>query len=263
MNRTTESSSKKKKYTLPPNDTRAGYVKENFNDISVHYDTFNDAITLGFHRLWKKQTILATGIQNSKKFFLVDLCSGTGDLAIQAARFAPEGARILAMDFSPGMLQVLQERLKTREDLQKQIQVQEGDATDLSFLDDQSVDGITIGFGLRNVNDRSKTLSEALRVLKPGGVFAILDVGQVRIPVIRQIHDFIFESIVPSIGSLLQGKKHEMYQYLPASAKEYPDQETLKRELLDAGFFTVQYRNFFLGSAALHIATKQGIGNQG
>jgi demethylmenaquinone methyltransferase/2-methoxy-6-polyprenyl-1,4-benzoquinol methylase len=253
MNQTTRRSKKSNGngYTLPSIEDKSSYVRENFNEIASRYDLFNDAITFGFHRIWKRMMVKRASV--GENGFHLDLCSGTGDIALMAARMTPPSARVMALDFSPGMLEVLKTRLgSVPESIKGKIDLKEGDASDLSFLPDSSVDGITIGFGLRNIADRAKALREMHRVLKPGGHVVILDVGQVPIPLVNFFHKMYFEKVVPIIGFLIHGEKHEMYEYLPASAKVYPDQKKLKKEMEDTGFQNVRYKNLFLGSAALH-----------
>ncbi len=255
-NDTKKNDANQKGYTLPSHEDKPAYVQENFNQIAERYDLFNDAITFGMHRVWKKKTIQAAGVKDSG--VLLDLCCGTGDMALMAARMSQkENIRIIALDFSPGMLEILKSRLeKSPDGIKKTIEMVQGDAMNLKEISDSSIDGITIGFGLRNVANRDIALKEMLRVLKAGGHLAILEVSKVQIAPIRFFHRIFFEKIVPIIGFIIHGKKHEMYEYLPASAKAYPDQESLKKEIENAGFHSVSYKNFLFGSAALHTAIR-------
>ncbi len=244
-----------RKYSLPSLEKKPQYVRQNFNEIALHYDLFNDLITFGLHRLWKRKAIQATGIVGQKGTRVLDLCCGSGDLALGFARLGGPESRVVALDFSEEMLAILRKRLEGTP-LQDRVEVVEGDATDLSRFPDGSMDAVSIGFGLRNVDNRARTLQEIHRVLKPGASLVILDVGKIRSPFISFFHRLFFEKVVPLIGFVIHKKKHEMYEYLPASARVYPDQESLKRELLDTGFARVNYRNFLFGSASLHNAVK-------
>lgn len=247
------SRSAKVKYKLPDQADRAGYVERNFDDIAGRYDRFNDLATFGLHRLWKQKTLAAARAGRVGPIRLLDLCSGTGDLALLAARKLPQGSQVRAIDFSEGMLSVLRARAAAAS---LALDIQKGDATNLTSVADGSVDALMIGFGLRNVPDRSACLSECHRVLAKGGRLAILDVGRVSWPVVRLFHQFYFERVVPWIGYLVEGQKHEMYAYLPASARIYPGQAELAEELRLAGFGEVSFRNFLFGSAALHTASR-------
>ena len=247
------SRSPKVKYKMPEHEARAGYVERNFDEIAPNYDLFNDLATFGLHRLWKRATVASVRLPDGRPTSVLDLCAGTGDLSLLASRKLPAGSRIAAVDFSEGMLAILRRRAQERG---AALEISRGDATQLSALADSTFDGVMIGFGLRNVDNREACLSEMRRVLRPGGRLAILDVGHVRLPIVRTVHRFFFERIVPLLGNLIQGRTHEMYAYLPASARLYPTQEELVLELERAGFHKIRYRNFLFGSTALHVARK-------
>jgi demethylmenaquinone methyltransferase/2-methoxy-6-polyprenyl-1,4-benzoquinol methylase len=247
-------SRRNKKYTLPSDKEKREYVKRNFDEISAGYDTFNDWITFGMHRLWKRKTARATAVSKVKNARILDLCTGSGDIAIMLHREFPE-AEIYAIDFSQGMLNVLKKRL-VAEKCNDSIKIKRGDISNLGFIKNNSVHAVTMGFGLRNVSSRERVLKEILRVLIPGGVYVNLDVGHVNIALFAFFHKLYFENIVPMIGSLLHGSRHEMYSYLPASARNYPDQIKLKKELEKTGFHEVNIKNFMFGAAAMHMAKK-------
>ena len=248
-------SRRKKEYSLPSDKKKADYVKQNFNEIAPGYDRFNDWVTFGMHRLWKKHvSVRVKEMVSETNPLILDLCTGSGDIAFFLNKQIPE-AKIQAIDFSEGMLQALRKKIQAS-DTGKSIQVKKGDVTQLKFIKSNSASAVTMGFGLRNVNSREKTFKEILRILKPGGVYINLDVGQVNFKPVAFFHKIYFEKAVPLIGFLLHGSKHEMYCYLPASARKYPDQKSLKKELEIAGFSEVEYKNFLLGSAAMHCSRK-------
>lgn len=236
---------------MPDIKERAGFVAKNFDEIAKVYDLFNDVITFGFHRLWKTKTA-ELAVQSTGPSAILDMCCGSGDIAIRLASLDKK-TRIHALDFSEEMLMILSARMK-KSGLTN-IDPEKGDALHLPYKK-HSFRSVTVGFGLRNIIDRKACYQEVLRVLAPGGSFIILDMGKPSFSLIRSIFHFYFRKIVPLIGFIIQGKKHVMYEYFPESARIYPGQEELKKELEIAGFHHVIYKNFFLGSTALHIARK-------
>ncbi|MCE9598447.1 MAG: ubiquinone/menaquinone biosynthesis methyltransferase [Spirochaetia bacterium] len=245
---------------LPAPEAKAQFVQTNFDQIASNYDSFNDWITFGMHRLWKRKTVLSSGLKG-KPGNVLDLCCGSGDLSLAFLKILGQPSSVTAVDFSSNMLGVLGNRLSnlvsTRPELfdGKNVILREGDAMRLDF--DQEFDAISMGFGLRNVEDRAPCLAGILRALKPGGKFLLLEVGKPP-KILSPFFSFYFEQIVPKIGYLIHGAAHKMYDYLPQSARRYPDQLSMKEELEAAGFTDIKIVNFMFGSSALHIARKPG-----
>ncbi len=237
-------------YRLPAAQDKARYVRDKFDEIARHYDLFNDLITQGQHRLWKRALVRELGIAPEARG--LDLCCGTGDIAARCLpRLGPAG-RLIAMDFSRNMLSIARARLAGGGGGSALAAC--GDAMRLPCRDG-ALDFITVGYGLRNVADLRGCLAELLRVLRPGGVLGALDVGQVRAPWLRPLSEFYLFRIVPRIGALVQAGQ-DMFEYLPHSTKDYPDQDTLARTLRDAGFTDVRVREHLWGASAIHIARK-------
>ena len=178
----------------------------------------------------------------------MDLCCGTGDIARAVIKQHPH-AEVTGVDFAASMLWIAADR--TRFDLVQWIQ---GDALRLPFPDNWFA-AVTIGYGLRNLDDLSKGLLEIRRILQPGGVLVSLDVGKVRLPLIDVLNSFYFFKVVPKIGEWLMPEQ-EMFTYLPQSSLKYPDQETLKRKLLEVGFQQADYYDFVFGASTIHVAYK-------
>ncbi|TGK01995.1 ubiquinone/menaquinone biosynthesis methyltransferase [Leptospira langatensis] len=239
---------------MPSQETKASFVRENFDKIASKYDRFNDWNSFFLHRAWKNRMVREIEKEVQGPIRVLDLCCGTGDISVRLER-SPRVESLLSLDFSEKMLAVAQNRLQIP--IQNgRAKVEIGDATHLSNVPSESLDAVSIGFGLRNVNHLDKALSEILRVLKPGGVFANLDVGKVKNPIIRWFANFYFFRIVPIFGYILWGGKNDMFDYLPVSSLYYPDQESLKQKLGALGFEKVRYTNFVFGNAVLHIAKK-------
>lgn len=234
---------------MPEMNVKAKFIQSNFDRIAEKYDLFNDIGTFCLHRLWKNEMLKLIKKQNFHSPICLDLCCGSGDISV---RLHSLKGTVYSVDFSEQMLSIAKARLiKYPNSI-----VQHGDATNLHQFSDNQFDVITVGFGLRNVDNLSKALDEIYRVLKPNGIFVNLDVGKVTIPVIREIANFYFFKIVPKISFLVYGKKDEMFEYLPISSLYYPDQKKLKLMLESTGFQNVVYKNFVFGNTTLHIGTK-------
>lgn len=245
-------------YRLPSPEDKARYVQEKFDQIASKYDLFNDLITQGQHRYWKRVLLRRVGMAPSDRG--LDLCCGTGDLALGILpRLSGEGM-LVAADFSPKMLQAAQRRLRHHRNGRNAplTVVLQGDAMRLPFRD-QSFEFVTIGYGLRNVSGLEGCLAELLRVLRPGGVLGTLDVGRVRNRWLRPLAEFYLFRIVPRIGKLLQSGQ-EMFQYLPLSTVDYPDQERLRQIMEQSGFTNVKVREFLFGASVIHLAYKPEAG---
>jgi demethylmenaquinone methyltransferase / 2-methoxy-6-polyprenyl-1,4-benzoquinol methylase len=239
-------------FKMPNQEEKPEFVRENFEKIASRYDIFNDWNSFFLHRSWKNRLVKILATYRAER--VLDLCCGTGDIAFRIAKL-PHVTRLFAVDFSPSMLSVATSRLKDEAPLRVSTSV--GDAMNLREFEDNSLDAVTIGFGLRNVQDLKKCLREIQRVLKPGGVYLNLDVGKVKNPLIRFFADFYFFKIVPIFGYLLWGGKNEMFDYLPVSSLSYPGQEELKNIMEEEGFAHVRYENFVFGNATLHICEKK------
>lgn len=239
-------------FRLPDQSEKAEFVQKNFDEIAASYDRFNDLFTLGMHRFWKRRTIRAVGVRQAKT--ALDLCCGSGDLAILMARANP-AVQVVAADFSDGMLSVLRRRLN-REGLDHRIEPTRGDATALPPDYTGRFDIVTTGYGIRNVTDRSRCFSEIFRVLRPGGRYGILEVGSIRPRFLEPFAFFFMRHVIPRIGYFLQGARHEMFDYLPHSAFAFPEPEQIARELELAGFRDISWKRLFFGASVLYRAEK-------
>jgi demethylmenaquinone methyltransferase / 2-methoxy-6-polyprenyl-1,4-benzoquinol methylase len=217
--------------TLPPEG-----VRRMFDRIAPVYDAMNRVMTAGLDRRWRRETLDVVAVRPGDR--VLDVCSGTGDLAIGAHA---RGAEVVGLDFSPQML----ERARRK---QPAIEWVEGDALALPF-EDASFDVATVGFGVRNVADLDAGLRELRRVLEPGGRVGILEITQPR-GVLAPFYKVWFDRVVPLLGKVLPGGS--AYTYLPASVRRFPEVEELRRRMEGAGFESVSYRVFAGGIVALH-----------
>jgi demethylmenaquinone methyltransferase/2-methoxy-6-polyprenyl-1,4-benzoquinol methylase len=220
--------------TLP-----ADGVRSMFDRIAPVYDLMNRVMTIGLDQRWRRLTIREVVAAGDR---VLDGCCGTGDLAI-AARNA--GAfEVVGLDFSERML----ERARRKEPGIEWIQ---GDLLELPF-EDGSFDAGTVGFGVRNVADLEKGMSELRRVLKPGGRIGILEITRPRGP-LRLFYRLWFDVLIPLAGKILPGGK--AYTYLPASVRRFPGPEALAELMRAHGFADVTYRRLGGGIVALHTGT--------
>ena len=221
-------------------------VNHLFTEVAPHYDRLNDVISLGTQRWWRKR--LFANLTVSPRANALDVCCGTGDLAIELAKRIPEG-RITGLDFNQAMLDLAQEKTKMIGNLF----LIKGDAMHLPF-DDNQFDVVTIGFGLRNVPDANQALREIHRVLKPGGQLAILEMSQPTNPVIKLGWRAYFK-LFPVVASLAGGHK-ENYQYLGKTSQQFVSARQLCQMMTACGFRRVNYQPLNFGAAALHFGTK-------
>ena len=234
-------------YTLPNTEEKSVYVEQMFNKIAQKYDLFNDIITFGMHRQWKRFVARQTDLHDEQS--CLDLCCGTGDIAREVLRQYPS-SKVTGLDFSEEMLNIA----KSKNTSEITVQYIPGDAMNIPFQD-AAFDAVTIGYGMRNVKNIRQFLREILRVLKPEGVLVSLDVGKVRIPILAELNHFYFFHIVPLVGKLLMPGE-EIFQYLPESSLEYPNQVSLKNLMIETGFQNVEFYNFVFGASAVHVAYK-------
>ena len=212
-------------------------VRRMFDRIAPFYDAMNRTMTAGLDRRWRRMTAEAVVRPGDA---VLDACCGTGDLAIAAAR---AGGRVTGLDFSEPMLE--RARRKAPE-----VEWIRGDLLELPFAD-ASFDSATVGFGVRNVDDLQRALSELRRVLGPGGRLGILEITRPRGP-LAPFYRLWFDGVVPLLGKLLPGGS--AYTYLPASVRRFPGPAELAEMIEAAGFRDVRVRLFAGGIVALHTA---------
>jgi demethylmenaquinone methyltransferase/2-methoxy-6-polyprenyl-1,4-benzoquinol methylase len=216
-----------------------------FDRIAARYDFLNRVLSFGTDIGWRRRALELAGIEPG--MIVLDVGAGTGDLSFAAAS---RGARVIALDLSPGMLAVLARRASAPR--RERIQPIVGTAEQLP-LPDASVDRIVSGFTVRNVGDLARTFAELRRVLRPGGRAVVLELSHPRSPAFARLYSFYFDRIAPPLAALLGGDR-EAYRYLPRSLRPFPNADRLAALLRDAGFARVRYERLTFGIAAIHIA---------
>ncbi|MFD1417679.1 demethylmenaquinone methyltransferase [Companilactobacillus keshanensis] len=223
-------------------------VENTFNSIAENYDKLNSIMSLGTHKKWRDT---ATRMIDNRPKRILDLCCGTADWTILLGHSFPT-AKISGMDFSQEMLKIGQS--KVAKSKLENVELLAGDAMNLNFSD-ETFDVVTIGFGLRNVPDANKVLSEIYRVLKPGGEIVCLEAFKVETPVIRLGWRVYFNKIMPMMGKVFASRKNE-YQYLDDSVNKFVSISKLVEMYHEAGFTDVKVDNLMLKSAAVHFGKK-------
>ena len=217
-----------------------------FDQIARFYDLLNTVLSGGRDAAWRRVAARETALQPGGA--ALDVCTGTGKLARLLRDRVGRSGRVLGVDFSEGMLDVARRRVAG-------VEFQTGDATRLDGVADMSVDAVTVAFGLRNVVDRSAAISEAFRVLRPGGRYVILEFAHVDAPLFGRVYGWYLTRVLPRIGRLLNPRSGA-YSYLPASIAVYPPAAEVSAWLRDAGFVAVRVRRMTLGIVSLHVATR-------
>jgi demethylmenaquinone methyltransferase/2-methoxy-6-polyprenyl-1,4-benzoquinol methylase len=231
----------------------AQQVQRMFAGIAHRYDFLNHFLSASIDKRWRKSAVSKVRelLPNLAEAVCLDLCSGTGDLAIELHRELK--LPVVASDFCHPMLTRSTIKLELL-GFRRSIRVVEADGLNLPFQSG-SFDAVTIAFGLRNLEDIQRGLREMFRVLKPSGVLVILEFSKPVIPVLRQAFGFYFRSVLPRLGALISGQDFA-YQYLPDSVSKFPSQDELVRIVRAVGFSKVGYLNLTGGIAALHWAIR-------
>ncbi|MEM1370900.1 MAG: bifunctional demethylmenaquinone methyltransferase/2-methoxy-6-polyprenyl-1,4-benzoquinol methylase UbiE [Pseudomonadota bacterium] len=233
---------------------RQGLVNRVFSSVAERYDVMNDLMSGGMHRVWKAALIDWLAPPTSDRpYCLLDVAGGTGDIAMRFCRASHASATAVICDISEEMLEVGQRRVEDA-GFSDRITLETGNAEHLPF-EDASFEAYTIAFGIRNVTNIDRALSEAYRVLKPGGRFLCLEFSRVDTPVLDKLYDFHSFEIIPRIGEQVTGDG-DSYRYLVESIRQFPKQDLFADMVRTAGFEQVKFRNMTAGVAALHSGWK-------
>jgi demethylmenaquinone methyltransferase/2-methoxy-6-polyprenyl-1,4-benzoquinol methylase len=223
-----------------------------FDAIARRYDTLNHLLSAGLDKRWRRQAVSALALRLDER--VLDMCTGTADLAIEAATSSTGRAgEVIGIDFSSEMLKYARRKVLER-GLGERVRIARGDATRMPIAD-ATMDAAMAGFGIRNVLDPVRTCAEFHRVLRPGGRLAILEFGMPQLPGIRGLYFWYFEHVLPRVGRLIS-RHGEAYSYLPLSMRAFPSGDAFAGMLRTAGFGDVQYRSLALGLVYLYLARK-------
>lgn len=230
--------------------TKSEQVRDMFDDIAPAYDAMNRVMTFGLDCLWRRRCVKLAA--TSKPGRILDLATGTGDLAAALAKALPN-ARITGVDLSEGMIDIGRRKLVAKK-LENRVDLQVADALRLPFPDN-TFDVITIAFGVRNFERLERGYKEMLRVLRPGGKVVVLELTTPRSPFVKFFYNIYAGRLIPFIGRLVS-RNNRAYQYLPESIEAVPARRTMTAMMEDIGFSNPRFRCLSLGVAAIYEGEK-------
>jgi demethylmenaquinone methyltransferase / 2-methoxy-6-polyprenyl-1,4-benzoquinol methylase len=229
----------------------AGQVRAMFDRIAGVYDLLNTVMTAGLHHRWRERAADVAGVSPGDR--VLDVATGTGDLALELGRRVTPGGEVVGSDFSEAML----ERARRKNQFPQSLRFEWGDALDLSYPDG-SFDAATVGFGARNFADLARGLREMRRVVRPGGRVVVLEFTTPTRPPLSIFYGIWFDRIVPVLGRIAGDP--DAYTYLPNSVKRFPGPRELAAEMDRAGLCEIRYLLTAGGIVAIHAATVPGDG---
>ena len=226
-------------------------VLQHFSSVAHHYDFMNTLLSFGIHYAWKRSAVRMLKLAPGER--ILDVCGGTGDLAILAARAVGPSGRVIIYDINRDMIQAGMHKVIDNE-IEKRLGYIQGNAEAISFPDCH-FDTAMVGFGIRNVTHMKKGFEEMYRVLNPGGKMMCLEFSKPTWPVFRWLYDFYSSYIMPFVGQLIAGNR-KAYMHLPESIRMFPLPDELSELLKKIGFSQVTYRSLTNGIAVIHLAVK-------
>ena len=233
-----------------PEDEKKGRVQGVFTSVANKYDIMNDVMSVGIHRIWKEAMMDWLAPRAGQK--LLDVAGGTGDVSFKFLDRAGSGHATVC-DITESMLLAGKTRAEAAA-MSESLDWVVGDAMALPFPDN-TFDVYTISFGIRNVTRPQEALSEAYRVLRPGGRLMVLEFSQLPNPMMQAAYDAYSFNVIPQMGKMITGDR-DSYQYLVESIRKFPDQDTFLEMVKTAGFDNAKYSNLSMGIAALHSGWK-------
>lgn len=230
---------------------KASLVGKVFSSVARNYDIMNDLMSFGVHRIWKKFAVSQSALIAGGN--VLDLAAGSGDLSSEFAKQVGPKGQVVMTDINPDMLAEGKKRM-LNQGLVGNIDFKIMDAEQIEF-EDNTFDCVSISFGLRNVTDKEKALSEMARVIRPGGRVLVLEFSKPVLPILEKLYDLYSFNVIPKLGKWVANDEPS-YQYLVESIRQHPDQEVLKHMMLKNGCDEVVCHNLSGGIVALHVGYK-------
>jgi len=234
-----------------PVDEKAGRVLNHFNSIAKNYDFMNTLLSFGIHHIWKRLAVRMMELTPGNR--VLDVCGGTGDLSILAAKNIGPHGRVTIYDINRAMMLAGLHKVAKKE-IEPRISYVQGDAESICFPDG-NFDAAMVGFGIRNVTNMKKGFTEMHRVLKPGGKMMCLEFSKPTFTPFRWLYDFYSFYIMPFLGEMIAGSR-TAYTHLPETIRMWPLPDELTEILKDIGFSEVSHRKLTNGIAVIHLAIK-------
>jgi demethylmenaquinone methyltransferase / 2-methoxy-6-polyprenyl-1,4-benzoquinol methylase len=238
-------------YRQVPVEDKVHWVRRHFNTVASRYDFMNSLLSFGAHHLWKRCAIRMVELQPGDQ--VLDLCGGTGDLALLAAHVVGPEGRVVLCDINWRMMITGRPKIMASP-VGDRIRHVQGDAEHIAFPDD-TFNAAMVGFGIRNLTRMERGFEEMYRVLKPGGKMMCLEFSQPVTPWFRVLYDFYSFHIMPWVGRIFGGSR-QAYTYLPESIRLFPLQDELVVTLERIGYRQICYRNLTNGIAVVHMGKK-------
>ena len=227
---------------------KAGMVRDVFSSVASKYDVMNDFMSFGLHRFWKTEMVRKLKAHEGMRY--LDVAGGSGDIGFKVWA---KGAEVVLTDVNPNMLETARRKAVDQNIIQR-ISFEVADAENLQFANN-SFDILGISFGIRNVTNIEKALTEFRRVLKPGGKFVCLEFSNVENEIIKKFYDLYSFYIIPKIGALVAGDEAS-YQYLVESIRQFPTADNFAAMIETAGFKNIEYKKYNHGVVAIHSGIK-------
>jgi demethylmenaquinone methyltransferase/2-methoxy-6-polyprenyl-1,4-benzoquinol methylase len=246
---------------LPPPEGKVFFVRDMFGRIAHRYDLMNRLMTLGRDRAWRRYTVQQLGLDNRSPGSVLDVATGTGDLALETLHQHP-GTQVYGLDFVPQMLVLAQQKAAAVGQNvpggpePQTLHFLGGDALRLPFAA-RMFDGVVTGFALRNVTDIPAAFAEMARVTRPGGRVACLEIAKPRTPLFRHLFALYFYRLVPLLGGWITGQR-SAYTYLPHSLTAFLTPDEIVQVMRRTGWCEVRYKRLMLGTVAVHVGVRTG-----
>ncbi len=234
-------------------DKSGSRVREMFRQIAPRYDRMNHLLSLNIDRYWRRRAVRKLDLVPS--FPALDVCTGTGDLALAIADQAAPSVRVLGSDFCHAMLEIACQKRESLDSDSATPEFLEADAQLLPFADN-TFQCVTVAFGLRNVADTDRGLREMIRVCRPGGQVLVLEFSQPTVPILSHGYRFYFRHMLPRVGQWMARNDKSAYEYLPQSVGEFPCGEALAERMSKAGLVSVTFTPLTLGVATIYEGRK-------